>query len=182
MSVPRHLRGSTLHCPKCASSKVAHNPDVKFKGYGPGIATCLNCTAIWEPFDPAQIWDPSDPHCSFKEPCNNCAFRPGSPEQADPGKWHDLVDQLKCGASFFCHKGVPIEPDAEHGFAYPEKLTTVLLGDTPVDVRVGDRKKLRLCRGYLNALGKLHAAYEREVASGKLCPLEIVGDTTGSAP
>ncbi|HEX9768468.1 MAG TPA: hypothetical protein VGA50_04755 [Kiloniellales bacterium] len=99
------------------------------------MASCRNCKAIWEPFDPAQIWDTSDPHCSFREPCNNCAFRPGSNEQQDREKWITLIDSLRQGGAFFCHKGVPIEPDAEFGFAYP-----------------ADRKKLRHCRGYLNAL------------------------------
>lgn len=176
MSVPRYLRGSTRHCPKCASGTVAFDPALTFKGYGPGLATCVNCKTLWEPFDPAQIWDTSDPHCSFKDPCNNCAFRPGSPEQADPAKWRELVDQLKYNTSFYCHKGVPIEPTAEHGFAYPERATTVLLGDTPVDIKVSDRKKLRLCRGYLNAVFKLRAAFERESKSGKLDVLSIMGD------
>lgn len=174
--IPRHLRGSTLHCPKCGSRKVAHDPKLTFKGHGPGIATCINCKAIWEPFDPAQIWDPSDPHCSFKEPCNNCAFRPGSPEQADTEKWKHLLDQLKCGGSFYCHKGVPIEPDAEHGFAYPSKTISLNVDGKPIEKNVGDVKKLRLCRGYLNAMMALHRAYEREVKSGKLNPLEVVGD------
>lgn len=174
---PRHLRGSTLYCPKCASSKVSYDLALKFEGYGPGIATCLNCKAVWEPFDPAQIWDPSDPHCSFKEPCNNCAFRPGSPEQTDLEKWKALLDQLKCGASFYCHKGVPIEPDAEHGFAYPGRTVTVDIEGAPMtEKHIADKSKLRLCRGYLNACAALHRAFEREMKSGKLDVLSIVGD------
>lgn len=174
---PRYLRGSTKHCPKCASRRAAFDPYLKVQGYGPGIAICLNCDALWEPFDPEQIWDRSDPHCSFKEPCNNCAFRPGSPEQADPAKWRALVDQLKCGAQFYCHKGVPIEADAAHGFAYPERKIVVHLGDeSAFETAVPDRKKLRLCRGYLNALAALHRAFERESKSGKLDVLGICGD------
>lgn len=175
MSAPRHLRGSTKHCPKCASSSIAFDPLLTFQGYGPGLAVCLNCKALWEPFDPAQIWDPSEPHCSFKESCNNCAFRTGSPEQRNPAKWRALVDQLKCGASFYCHKGVPIETDAEHGFAYPEKTISVKLGDEIVAAKAHDRSKLRLCRGYLNALGALHRAFEKESKSGKLDVLAIAG-------
>lgn len=135
----RRLRGSTLRCPKCASRKVNFAMDMARAGYGPGLAVCLNCSALWEPFHPAQIWDPDDPVCSFKEPCNNCAFRPGSEEQQDQAEWIALIDSLRRGAGFYCHKGVPIEPGAEHGFAYPKDIT-----------------KLRLCRGYLNALKGLH--------------------------
>src|SRR5260370_28364593 len=121
----RYLRGSTEQCPKCGSRKVAHDPALLQAGYGPGLAACGNCKTLWEPYDRVQIWDKTDPHCSFKEPCNNCAFRPGSPEQADPEKWKVLLDQLKCGGQFFCHKGVPIDPDAENGFAYPTRVLVV---------------------------------------------------------
>lgn len=133
----RQERGSTRRCPKCGSTAVTNGPTLKVRGYGPGLAACRNCRAIWEPFDMAEIWDPDDPLCTFREPCSNCAFRPGSPEQAAPAKWRKLIADLRAGAAFHCHKGVPIEPDAEHGFAYPK-----------------DRRKLRTCRGYLDALGR----------------------------
>lgn len=149
------FRGSPECCPKCGSRRVAFDPKLSSKGYGPGLATCINCKTLWEPFDPALIWDNSDPVSSFREPCSNCAFRPGSNEQRDREKWKLLIAGLKEGASFYCHKGVPIEPDATHGFAYPTKTITVQLADCdPVSVDVEDRAKLRLCRGYLNALGK----------------------------
>lgn len=174
---PAHLRGSTKHCPKCASSKLTYGPNLKLRGYGPGLAVCRNCETMWEPFEPEQIWDATDPHCSFKEPCNNCAFRPGSPEQADPEKWKTLIDQLKCGASFYCHKGVPIEAGAEHGFAYPTRTVALDVEGVPrTEKQMSDIKKLRLCRGYLNALTALHRAFMRESKSGKLDVLSIVGD------
>lgn len=134
----RWRRGSTGMCPKCGSRKVGFDPAMTVKGYGPGIAACMNCRAIWEPFDPAQILDPAEPLAAFRDPCGNCAFRPGSPEQADRDGWQTLLASLRQGASFYCHKGVPIDADAEHGFAYPAA-----------------RNKLRLCRGYLNAWPKL---------------------------
>lgn len=134
---PAAWRGSAERCPKCGSHKTAFDFGMSFQGYGPGLATCLNCGALWEPVDVKLIWDRSDPVCSSSEPCNNCAFRPGSNEQQDREKWRSMIASLKAGASFYCHKGVPIEPDSEHGFAYPS-----------------DSKKLRVCRGYLNALGK----------------------------
>lgn len=177
MSSPRCLRGSTKVCPKCASSKVGYDPLLRLNGYGPGLACCMNCKTLWEPFEPEQIWDTRDPVCSFKEPCNNCAFRPGSPEQSDLVKWRALVDKLKCGGSFYCHKGVPIESEAEHGFAYPSKTITVVVNGQALARQASDPKKLRLCRGYLNALRGLHRAFEKESKSGKLDVLSIVGDS-----
>lgn len=136
----RPIPGTGKCCPKCRSGRVVvHDTtdltDVKF--YGRRIATCADCRTAWEPIDDALIWDRSDPCASLSEPCENCAFRPGSPEQADTEKWKEMIASLRAGAAFYCHKGVPIEPGSEHGFAYPT-----------------DRRKLRLCRGYLTALGK----------------------------
>lgn len=128
-------RGSWARCPKCGSTKVNYRSTLSHKGYGPGIAGCSNpaCNTIWEAFDPDAV--PADEHLMpFSEPCNNCAFRKGSPEQEDPEEWQKLLDQVAhWGSSFYCHKGVPIERGAENGFAYPSET-----------------KKLRYCRGYLN--------------------------------
>jgi hypothetical protein len=108
------------------------------KFYGHQIAICASCRTAWEPIDGTLIWDPSDPSASLSAPCDNCAFRPGSPEQADTAKWKELIAKLRAGGTFHCHKGVPIAPESEDGFAYPKHKP----------------EKLRLCRGYLNALGK----------------------------
>lgn len=142
----RALRGSTTKCPKCGSAHIVASLSMTAHGFGPGLASCRNCGALWEPFSPEDIWDPDDPLCSFKEPCNNCAFRPGSNEQVDREKWIALVQSLKQGAGFYCHKGVPIEAGAEHGFAYPS-----------------DHHKLRLCRGFLNALPGLRKHMEPSI-------------------
>lgn len=129
--------GGPHRCPACLSTNVmtCDTPDgVDF--YGNKLTVC-QCGAAWEPISEADIWDREDEACSTREPCDNCAFRPGSPEQADKEKWGDLIAKLKAGGSFYCHKGVPIAPNSELGFKYPK-----------------DARKLRLCRGYLNALGK----------------------------
>jgi hypothetical protein len=147
----RHLRGSTEQCPKCGCRKVGFDPALSFKGYGPGIAACTNCSAIWEPFRPEHIWDKDEPLCAFKEPCDNCAFRPGSTEQEDREKWIGLLDSLRMGGRFYCHKGVPIESGAEHGFACPYKEVMV----EGRAISIPDTSKLRLCRGFLNAAPKL---------------------------
>jgi hypothetical protein len=155
--VPLAPRGSSQRCPKCGSHHVVHDPNLKFKGYGPGLAFCRNCECLWEPLDPAKLLDADDPQCSsFTEPCNNCAFRPGSPEQSDPEKWKSLIENLRHeDGRFYCHKGVPIESEAEHGYAYPTRTITIDVEGVPRTAKVvSDVRKLRLCRGYLMALGK----------------------------
>lgn len=147
----RPARGSEGRCPKCASTRVAVHADLTFKGYGPGLALCENCRTIWEPFKDADIWDDEDALCSFKEPCNNCAFRKGSPERADPEEWSAIMDNVEHHGGFFCHKGVPIAPGAKHGFAYPHRTATVELEGVKGSTELPDRAKLRYCRGWLNA-------------------------------
>lgn len=140
------MRGAG-RCPKCGCRKVNDIPCPPGLFYGDKVQICTNpaCKAMWEPFDPAQLLD--DHHLScFKEPCDNCAFRPGSPEQQDTRQWKDMIAALKKGGlsgGFFCHKGVPIDPDSPDGFAYPRNKEGV-----PI------RRKLRICKGWLNMIGK----------------------------
>lgn len=126
------------------------NP-IRFHGYGPDLACCRKCRALWEPIHHDLLWDPDDPLCSFSSPCSNCAFRKGSPEQTDAERWSQIKESLEYATGFYCHKGVPIEAGAEHGFAYPERLATMECEGVKKTVRVGDKSKLRLCRGWLNA-------------------------------
>lgn len=128
-------------CPKCASRRWGEVDQTVASFYAGKIRVCANCATAWEPFDPADTIDPTERLASFREPCGNCAFRPGSPEQADTAKWKHIIADLKAGGSFYCHKGVPITPSEGHGFAYP------------ADGK--DHRKLRLCRGYLNMLGAM---------------------------
>ena len=151
MKRKRPAKGSEGRCPKCASTKVAVDPALTAGGYGPGLAVCANCKALWEPFKDDDIWDDDDHLCSFKEPCDNCAFRKGSPEQADRVEWAGIMESVKEHGGFFCHKGVPIETGAEHGFAYPSREVMVTVDGVTGKTSVPDRSKLRSCRGYLNA-------------------------------
>jgi hypothetical protein len=145
----------TADCwPKCKSPRVHIHGDHGIKFYGRRIAICANCRTAWEPIDASLIWDASDPCASLSAPCDNCAFRPGSPEQSDTAKWKELIAKLRAGGTFHCHKGVPIAPESEDGFAYPK--------DRP--------EKLRLCRGYLNALGKWWGAAEPDQSNGPGTP------------
>lgn len=132
-------KGSVGRCPKCSSTRTTAVFMPRTNFYATNIVKCVNCKALWEPINEEQLWDEDDDLCSFKEPCDNCAFRPGAPEQQDKKRWRELVDGLKSGAMFYCHKGVPINPQAKDGFDYPYR------DGKPV------RNKLRLCRGFLNA-------------------------------
>jgi hypothetical protein len=126
-------------CPKCASRRWADAEQAITDFYATTIRVCANCGTAWEPFEPGDLLDVDMPLTScFIDPCNNCAFRKGSPEQRDPEKFAELRAKLAGGGSFYCHKGVPVSPESENGFDYPEG------GKNP--------RKLRLCRGYLNQL------------------------------
>lgn len=160
---PRDIKGSIHRCPKCGSRKVIFAPDLACKGYGPGLASCANCKALWEPFDPNDQFTLDEPLASFKEPCNNCAFRPGSHEQANVEKWKETMASLKAGGSFYCHKGVPIEAGAEHGFAYPEKIDPAATKMAGQAIKVSDRGKMRICRGYLNMISRQWAREEMKI-------------------
>lgn len=130
-------------CPKCASRSFVDVNEPSPKGfYASTVRVCSNCQTLWEPFEMLDLFDPTDRCASFSSPCNNCAFRKGSPEQADRAEWAKTMTSLEAGAMFFCHKGVPIDPANKNGFAYPADGE-----DTKKLLRKG-----RLCRGYLNAI------------------------------
>lgn len=145
------IPGSPRCCPKCGSTDTRHSATMAFKGYGPGLAACRACNALWEYADPTKMLDDDDPASCFTEPCNNCAFRPGSHEQKDRLGWAELMESLKDGNVFYCHKGVAIEPDAENGFAYPQVEKTIIIAgvDEPVKYMAPDVPRLRICAGYL---------------------------------
>lgn len=132
--------GGRGRCPVCLSSRVmtAKTPATVQEFYGKELTVCGDCKAAWEPIDEALVWDRSEACASTSAPCDNCAFRPGSLEQRDTEKWKAMIASLQGGGSFYCHKGVPIDPEGEDGFKYQK----------------GTPQRMRLCRGYLNALGK----------------------------
>lgn len=121
-------------CPKCGSDKTMSFKNTAVSYYSRRMQACA-CGAVWEPITPAQLSDPENHLSCLKAPCENCAFRDGSPERSDPDQWEHLLQQVMLnGSTFFCHKGVPIRVDETElnvGFEYPE-----------------DPKKLRVCRGY----------------------------------
>lgn len=107
-------------CPSCSSKRLrdvdptsmdATDRAIFEHHFDAPLQLCLDCGAVWEPF-PAEGYV-EDPVAA--EPCDNCAFRPGSPEQRDPERWRELVTHLKPGADpmgdhrFYCHKHMPID-------------------------------------------------------------------------
>jgi len=141
-------------CPKCASRLTADVEQAITSFYARKIRVCGNCGTAWEPFAVDQLLDKDVASSCFLDPCDNCAFRPGSTEQSDPVKWRELMDSIKNnGGVFYCHKGLPIIPDSKDGFAYPRdgKGNYVI-------------KKMRHCRGWLSVLGKM---WDRRIEAGK---------------
>lgn len=146
----RAERGTARRCPKCGCTKVA-TADVSAKdqlrmgieqAYGPRLSSCSACKTLWEPLPDGCHLDDDGSAFALSEPCDNCAFRKGSPEQQSHEKWQETLQGLRSGGKFYCHKGVPIESGSKHGFAYPTLTDGVL-----------NQKKARLCRGFLNAWG-----------------------------
>lgn len=141
-------------CPKCGSRKVDQIAQHITDFYANQIEVCGNCGTAWEPMpEGGNHLDDDGTPFPFPEPCNNCAFRAGSPEQQDAETWRDMIASLKSGgAKFYCHKGVPLSPNSKDGFDYPKrrnKAASEMIG-APVDLN--DMKRLRLCRGYLNMI------------------------------
>lgn len=67
-------------------------------------AVCLECRRLQEP--ETRNWPES-------KMCDNCAFRVGSPERADPYRWAEITETLERGQPFYCHKGLPVTLDAQ---------------------------------------------------------------------
>lgn len=147
------------NCPACGSPKVTTlDPDqirervaeaapettvrvLRLLEHHGTLQICPSCKAAWEPLPPGEPRHPEEPNMSFPEPCDNCAFRPGSPEVEDRAEWKKLLTKLKHGGRFYCHKGVPL--GGEDGFQYPKKADGT-----------HDEGRMRLCRGFLNAWAK----------------------------
>ena len=52
--------------------------------------------------------------------CDNCAFRKGSGERADPYRWAEIQEVLASGQYFHCHKGLPLNPKSGQ-FTAPDR-------------------------------------------------------------
>lgn len=158
---------SATGCPHCgADGTVTFDalPDA-----GVVMAGCLGCGSIWEAIPNGEQYLVDGEVMPWREPCDNCAFRAGSAESRDRAEWRDLLERLRGGGQFFCHKGVPLKKDELVSY-------NRVAFDYPVD-GAGEyaRDKMRLCRGFLNAWmrwrGLVHTGHTPAISS-----------TTGTAP
>lgn len=162
-------------CPACQSSRlhripIAEQGAILRKYFSCDLETCLDCKAIWEPFPAAGYVE--DPVCAA--PCDNCAFRPGSPEQQDREGWKALLAKLRPDgaenwygdARFYCHKGIPIDMAKGPGnFLFPTKPVT--MDGKPMHqadgspVTMPDAARMRTCTGFLRMLWAQRVKRER---------------------
>jgi hypothetical protein len=153
-------------CPACGSKQIGHitpGPDQPKEIRNVEHGVCADCRAIWEAFPPLYV---EDGVCA--EPCDNCAFRPGSPEQGDPEKWKALIATLKPDQSyghftgrFYCHKHVPIDMTKGPGnFLFPQRPLDAGDLTLPEPTMVPDTSKMRTCSGFLRMFWAQNAKRE----------------------
>jgi hypothetical protein len=103
---------------------------------------CRQCGTIWEAYPANWVED-----VVAAEPCDNCAFRPGAPEHDDPAAWNALLEQLKAGGEFRCHKGCPIT-----GMIYPGPGRPSYVGRTLGFDLKWMNSRARMCAGFIRVL------------------------------
>jgi len=116
------------------------------------IGHCRECGAQWE------AWPPETPDDMYMDDvsrpmCDNCAFRGGSREHADPQKWRELMELCELAGRapltitnhprwFCCHKNIPLVIDPLNA-AEPIKFDFEAAGVGPLD---------RVCAGFLRIM------------------------------
>ena len=98
-----------LHrCPRCFGRRtsVQTAPAVGLSHLPTLVGVCIDCETTWEAYPPGWKHDAVE-----GEPCDNCAFRQGSPESQEKEAWKSLLAKLRAGQEFKCHKGAPIITD-----------------------------------------------------------------------
>lgn len=99
-------------CPSCGSFRtvIEQAPPLAMSHTATLMGVCVDCRTLWEAYPPTWSHDAVE-----AEPCDNCAFRPGSPESQDREAWKSLLTKLRLGREFKCHKGAPLKIDHEAG-------------------------------------------------------------------
>lgn len=151
-------------CPRCGSGRL-----VSPIGLTERLEFCMECRAVWEGIPAGEFYRRDGELMAFRSPCDNCAFRKGSPESADRAGWRNLIEQLRHGPGgmFYCHKGVPFDPVHQPGtgFLFPKRPDGGY-----------DQSQMRLCRGFLNAWGRW-IKYPRRTARRHYCSIDESGAT-----
>ncbi len=88
---------------------------------------CLNCRRLQE--IETRDWPVS-------QMCDNCAFRKGSPERADPYRWAEVMETITRGQSFHCHKGLVMSQPDERG-------------DVTFEAPDAEKGRVKVCAGWL---------------------------------
>lgn len=143
-------------CPSCGSGRL-----ICVLGTDAALDLCLGCFRSWERLPAGEPYTVDGEQMAFRTPCDNCAFRGGSTERANPDAWADLQSMLANGGEFYCHKGVPFKIEnpfamgppnpADIGFEFPHKESSVDLAGATHPYQHYDKARMRLCRGFLNA-------------------------------
>jgi gentisate 1,2-dioxygenase len=93
-------------CPACGSRSVIY-PDVSREA-----CSCRDCNQL---FVPEHRVNPD------VQMCDDCAFRPGSPERQDKYKWAEIIEAtiVERLHPFHCHKGLRCSFDG-HNLTYQQ--------------------------------------------------------------
>lgn len=90
MTRPDFEGDEAWRCGGCGSHNMMQSSD--------GLhAFCMDCQRLQEP----ETRDRPE-----AEMCDNCAFRKGSSERADPYRWAEVAGTVARGQIFHCHKGL----------------------------------------------------------------------------
>ena len=82
---------------------MCDGPSAQLTLSGEPFEVCAACSMAWE------VETRPKP---LRERCENCAYRPGSPESLDPEKRRWLARIVREGEPYHCHKGLPFKIDA----------------------------------------------------------------------
>lgn len=84
-------------CAACGSTRYGSPA-----GADPEAVVCLDCACLFVP--------ETRPNPTLQL-CNDCAFRPGSPERQDKYKWAEIIQAtiVEGEHPFYCHKGMSCE-------------------------------------------------------------------------
>lgn len=110
------------------------------------LRVCRDCHAIWEPW-PDDASEDCVERARTHGPCDNCAYRKGSRELADPEERERLLllarnaaeHGFEWGGMFCCHKGIPIRFNTGEGLSFDYEAA-------------GRDPRMQACTGFLLAL------------------------------
>jgi hypothetical protein len=153
-------------CPNCKSIRIEHTtlPATALSHRSTAYDLCRDCATVWEAYPDDWCED-----VVGATPCDNCAFRSGSPEQQNPNEWRALIAELRAGGEFRCHKGAPI---------------LGVLEDKPTFDTAWVQRRGRKCAGFMLLVWAMHEKGEdwfaRHIefcgAPGYDLPIDPAGD------